>query len=143
MRSREGRMSALEMVLIVVLCLEGAFLAWCGYRWYQVRLAHGNDSLRVNTALSVARINSSNGDDCPVDGNADKSCAHWNGSGYVGYFDGVANKIVGDKPAGYNQSSSMDIDGQTYTGNPGTMVIQVETGNGEIHLSWVLGRTSS
>ena len=71
MRSREGRMSALEMVLIVVLCLEGAFLAWCGYRWYQVRLAHGNDSLRVNTALSVARINSSNGDDCPVDGNPD------------------------------------------------------------------------
>ena len=64
-------MSALEMVLIVVLCLEGAFLAWCGYRWYQVRLAHGNDSLRVNTALSVACINSSNGDDCPVDGNPD------------------------------------------------------------------------
>jgi hypothetical protein len=64
-------MSALEMVLIVVLCLEGAFLAWCGYRWYQVRLAHGNDSLRVNTALSVVRINFSNGDDCPVDGNPD------------------------------------------------------------------------
>ncbi|MDX8419588.1 hypothetical protein MOZ60_05730 [Stecheria sp. CLA-KB-P133] len=143
MRSRVGRMSALEMVLIVVLCLEGLFLAWCGYRWYQQRLAHGNDSLRVNTALSVARINSSNGADCPVDGSSSQNCVHWNGTEYIGYYDGVANKIVGDKPDGYNQSSEMDIDGKTYTGKPGTMVIQVETGNGEVHLSWVLGRASS
>ena len=105
----------------------------------KVRVDHGNDSLTANTAESVARINSNNGLNCPVDG-SDGRCPHWTSSGYVAYYDNVGNTIVGEKPYGYNEDSTMVIDGKKYYGDPGTMVIKVVCSEGKITLSWEEGR---
>lgn len=101
----------------------------------------GNDGLYANTALSVAKVNSLNGIQCPVNEceKANEICTHYTSQGYIGYFDGESNTIVGYKPKGYNSSSELEIDGQEYTGAVGTMVIRVTCNEGDIKLDWVTG----
>ena len=57
-------------------------------------------------------------------------------------MDKITKHIVGEKPAGYNEYSEMNIDDQTFYGDPGTMVIQVTAGNGKVTASWVKGKGS-
>ena len=141
-----GKISVLEMILILFIALMTSFIVYKGFAWLAAMTAHGNDSLLVNTAVSEAKVNSSNGINCVVEdcpSNTGGVCTHWTGlNETVGYMDKVTKHIVGDKPAGYNEYSEMNIDDQTFYGDPGTMVIQVTAGNGKVTASWVKGKGS-
>ena len=52
----------------------------------------------------------------------------------------ISNKIVGEKPKGYNEYSTMEIGKQQFHGEPGTIVIKVVAKEGQMVLSWELGR---
>ncbi|MBQ9328007.1 MAG: hypothetical protein IJ225_05680 [Solobacterium sp.] len=141
LNGQEGSVNLLEFGLITAIVLMAAVYFFLGGSWMKIRMNHGNDSLAVNTADSVARINSNNGLNCVVDGcGSSGHCPHWSSIGYIGYFDNVANKIVGEKPKGYNEYSTMEIDRNQFHGDPGTMVIKVIAKEGEMVLSWELGR---
>lgn len=134
-----GEISVLELILIPLIVFFAVFFLIQGGDWMKIRVNHGNDGLTANTAESVARINSNNGLNCPVDGSSGR-CPHWTSSGYIAYYDNVGNTIVGEKPYGYNEDSTMVIDGKKYYGDPGTMVIKVVCSEGKITLSWEEGR---
>ncbi len=139
---KKGKISNLELALILFITACLVFIGIKGLGWYYKSGAVENDQMLVNTAESAARIDSSNGFDCPV-----RSCKkgvycthHYGVDGYIGYFDHETNSIVGTKPAGYNESSKMKADGKIYKGEPGTMVIQVVCHEGQIDISWVKGK---
>ena len=139
--TKEGSANLLEVILITAIVLMVAVYFFLGGNWMKLRMDHGNDSLAANTADSVARVNSNNGLNCVVDGcGSSGHCPHWSSLGYIGYFDNIGNKIVGEKPKGYNEYSTMEIGHQQYHGEPGTMVIKVIAKEGEIVVSWELGK---
>ncbi|MBR3203298.1 MAG: hypothetical protein IKF60_06905 [Solobacterium sp.] len=139
--TKEGSANLLEVILITAIILMAAVYFFLGGNWMKLRMDHGNDSLAANTADSVARVNSNNGLNCVVDGcGSSGHCPHWSSLGYIGYFDNIGNKIVGEKPKGYNEYSTMEIGRQQYHGEPGTMVIKVIAKEGEIVVSWELGK---
>ena len=144
LRSERGPVSRREVLFIFLIALMSLFFAVEGGNWYRVRIERGNDKMMVNTAESVALINSGGGMSCVVGdcpgGGSGGTCSHWNGRVYVGYFDHVGNRIVGQKTEGYNENPVMEADGQTYYGSRGTMVIRAECGEGEVRLSWVEGK---
>ena len=141
LKEQKGSVNLLEAILIVAIVIMAAVYFLWGGNWMKSRMNHGNDSLAVNTADSVARINSNNGQNCCVHGcGSTGHCPHWSSIGYIGYFDNIGNKIVGEKPKGYNEYSTMEIGRQQYHGDPGTMVIKVIAKEGEIVLSWELGK---
>ena len=141
LKEQYGYTNLFELILIVAIIIMAAVYFLWGGNWMKQRMNHGNDSLAANTADSVARINSNNGLNCVVDGcGSTGHCPHWTSTGYIGYFDNVSNKIVGEKPKGYNEYSTMEIGKQQYHGDPGTMVIKVLAKEGQIVLSWELGR---
>jgi len=102
-------------------------------------MENGNDSLMANTAESIALVNSSNGLNCPVCGN-EGHCQHWTSEGYIGYFDNISNTIVGEIPKGYNENTTMEIDGKMYYGDRYTMVLQVKTSEEHLTVSWQKGK---
>ena len=139
--TKEGSANLLEVILITAIVVMTAVYFFLGGNWMKLRMDHGNDSLAANTADSVARVNSNNGLNCVVDGcGSSGHCPHWSSLGYIGYFDNIGNKIVGEKPKGYNEYSTMEIGRQQYHGEPGTMVIKVIAKEGEIVVSWELGK---
>lgn len=139
--TKEGSANLLEVILITAIVVMAAVYFFLGGNWMKLRMDHGNDSLAANTADSVARVNSNNGLNCVVDGcGSSGHCPHWSSLGYIGYFDNIGNKIVGEKPKGYNEYSTMEIGRQQYHGEPGTMVIKVIAKEGEIVVSWELGK---
>ena len=139
--TKEGSANLLEVILITAIVVMAAVYFFLGGNWMKLRMDHGNDSLAANTADSVARVNSNNGLNCVVDGcGSSGHCPHWSSLGYIGYFDNIGNKIVGEKPKGYNEYSTMEIGRQQYHGEPGTMVIKVLAKEGEIVVSWELGK---
>ena len=139
--TKEGSANLLEVILITAIVVMTAVYFFLGGNWMKLRMDHGNDSLAANTADSVARVNSNNGLNCVVDGcGSSGHCPHWSSLGYIGYFDNIGNKIVGEKPKGYNEYSTMEIGRQQYHGEPGTMVIKVMAKEGEIVVSWELGK---
>ena len=137
----KGSASLFEVILITAIIIMTAIYFFLGGNWMKIRMNHGNDSLAANTADSVARINSNNGLNCVVDGcGSSGHCPHWSSLGYIGYFDNIGNKIVGEKPKGYNEYSTMEIGRNQFHGDPGTMVIKVIAKEGEIVVSWELGK---
>lgn len=139
--NNNGSASLFEVILITAIIIMTAIYFFLGGNWMKIRMNHGNDSLAANTADSVARINSNNGLNCVVDGcGSSGHCPHWSSLGYIGYFDNIGNKIVGEKPKGYNEYSTMEIGKNQFHGDPGTMVIKVIAKEGEIVVSWELGR---
>ena len=137
----KGYTNLLELILIIAIVVMAAIYVFWGGSWMKYRMNHGNDSLAANTAESVARVNSNNGMNCVVDGcGSTGHCPHWSSQGYIGYFDNIGNKIVGDRPKGYNEYQTMEIGRQQYHGEPGTMVIRVLAKDGEMILSWELGK---
>lgn len=142
LKETKGRISILELVIILVIVLEVIFYVATSYGWLDFHMTSGNDGLYVNTAESTAKVNSMNGVQCPVN-NCEKggiNCTHLTKDGYIGYFDSETNTIIGIKPKGYNGSTNPDVDGKTFTGAANTMVIQITCKDGNIDLKWVKGK---
>lgn len=145
LKDTSGKVSVLEMMLIILIACMSAFLVYKGFAWAAENTAHGNDSLLANTADSEARINSNNGQNCVVQDCPSRTggvCSHLidNSGGTVGYLDKVTKHIVGDRPYGYNEATEMDIGDQQYFGDKNTMVLQVIAQDGKVTVSWVQGR---
>ena len=140
-KDRRGRISLIELIVIIFLVVEGFYLVTKGFGWYADKATTGDDSFLVNTADSTARVNSLNGMCCPVsDCGSSADCVHLKGEYYVGYFDETTHHIVAYPPIVYNQNQEMHIGDQVYYGDPGTMVIEIRCRNGEVKLDWVKGR---
>ncbi len=140
-KSTNAEINGRELIMILFILACVGFFAILGVRWYAVRMQHGDDKLTLNTAISVSKINSSDGQSCPVDGCGGGDCAHRQSDGsYIGYFDNISNKVVGEKVYGYNEYTTMRVGEHRYTGGRGTKIIRVKTKDGSMKLSWVDGR---
>ena len=141
LKNNKGRISLIELLALAFLIPAILFLGFKGVEWYYNSMRDGNDGMYVNTAESIAVINSLNGVQCPVDGCGGSAyCTHRRGDHFVGYYDNISHKIVGYKLAGYNQAKIMHVGEKKYSGDEGTMIIEVISGNGEIELNWVKGK---
>lgn len=142
-----GKISVLEMMLIIFIALMSCFIIYQGIAWMGANTAHGNDSLLANTAASEAAVNSNNGLNCVVQNCPSRSggvCSHQIGTdgATVGYLDKVTKHIIGEKPYGYNEYTEMDIGDAQYFGAKNTMVLQVTAEKGKITVCWVPGRSN-
>ncbi|MBR3252410.1 MAG: hypothetical protein IKF80_11955 [Erysipelotrichaceae bacterium] len=141
LKNNKGRISLIELLALAFLIPAILFLGFKGVEWYYNSMRNGNDGMYVNTAESIAVINSLNGVQCPVDGCGGSAyCTHRRGDHFVGYYDNISHTIVGYKLAGYNQAKIMHVGEKKYSGDEGTMIIEVISGNGEIELNWVKGK---
>lgn len=140
--NNKGRVSLIEIIAILCIVCEVVFLVGSGYGWLDFHMSSGNDGGYVNTCESVAKVNSLNGVNCPVNncGNSDGSCVHHTAQGYIGYFDSVSNTIVATRPKGYNSSANPSVNGKHYTGEVGKMVLEVRVNNGKIDIWWTGGK---
>lgn len=139
-KENKGRISFIEIIVIIALVLEAIYLLAGGFNWSWDKWSNGDDKLYVNTAESTANANSLNGIHCPVsDCGSSDVCEHFNGEYYVGYFNSVTHKIDGYPMKGYNQNKTMTIDDKTYYGDVGTMIIQIKCKEGSVILDWVKG----
>lgn len=138
LKDTKGRISVLELLIIIFIVVEVIFLGYKGLHWYYVESTGGNDAFAANTAYSTAIANSLNGSQCPVsDCGSGKDCIHYKVDEYVGYYDEETHHIVGTPPKGYNQSKVMRIKSKIYFGDPGTMVLEIRCRNDEVNISWV------
>ena len=141
LRETKGGSNLLTVLLVTAILVMIGIYFLLGGNWMLVRMEHGDDGLRANTADSIARINSNNGMNCVVDGCGSTGyCPHYSTIGYIGYYDDIGNKIVGEKTKGYNEYNQMEIGNKKFYGDPGTMVIKVVAKEGEITLSWEKGK---
>lgn len=134
-------LSVIELICITGICIILVILLLMGVNYLKKDLANGNDSMMVQTAESVARMDLSS-TNCVVSACKNpKTCTHKTSDGYtVGYYDNVTHHILEYKPAGYNEHTMMLIDGHIYTGNKNTMIIRVKGKTGEkIQLTWIKG----
>ena len=138
-RNNRGRISLLELVVIVFLVIEAIFLGIKGFKWYKEEVTGGNDVFLVNTAISTGIVNSLNGQTCPVNDcdHDPNTCTHRLGDEFVGYYDDTSHKILGYPVRGYNQNSIMRIGKKLYYGAPGTMVVQVVCHDDTVECRWV------
>lgn len=137
MFNKKGSVSLLELLILFVLGIELIFILLNAFGWLSNKFSKGSDSFTLNTCETVAKINSSNGIDCPVNGCSGGYCTHKEGSSYVGYYDNVKNTIVADKVKGYNYKDNPTVAGKEFKGLSKTMIIKVTTGNGQIKYEWV------
>lgn len=139
--NNKGRVTLIELISIIIIVGCCLYFMAASFGWLDTHMSNGNDGLYVNTCESVAKVNSLDGVICPVNdcGDTTGECIHHTSVGYVGYFDGVSNTIVGSKVAGYNSSKDPDVDGVTYTGEVNSMILRVTCHNGTITLDWVKG----
>ncbi len=139
MRNTKGSVSVLEIIVIPLLIVEVLYLLWAGFSWYHRHVASGNDNMKLNTCESVAKVNSLNGMQCPVNGCDGTNCTHHIAGGYIGFYDNVSNTIVGEKTQGYNESEKEVIGKEEYFGEVNSLVIEVKVINGELKYRWVKG----
>ena len=137
--NNKGRISLIELTTIIVICIEALFLICGGFDWLNIHVSTGNDANYLNTCESVAKVNSLNGMQCPVNGcsNSNGKCIHYFNGTYTGYFDSVSNTIIGTKPSGYNSSKNPKIDDKSFSGDVGTMVIKVIVKDETLSYEWV------
>lgn len=140
LKSSKGGVSRREVLLTVIVLILCFFFVREFFKYLEGQQALGNDALRANTAESVGVIDSDAGMTCPVRGCPGGNCVHRAGDRYIGYFDDVTNTIIGEKTAGYNDSSHPKIEGHYYYGDPHTMVLRVVTGGGTLELNWETGK---
>ena len=140
LKQRRGSISSLELVLLIGIVGMVFFFVFEGFSFLESCWEHGNDRLTVNTAESVAYVNSNQGSECVVQGCSGGTCSHFNGSGYVGYFDVNRNTYVGMKPKGYNEQRVVKIQGKKVSGDIGTLVIRALVKDGKVELDWVKGK---
>ena len=139
--NKKGNINLLELVILIVLGIELILILCNGFGWLGNKVSMGSNAFTLNTCESVAKVNSSNGIDCPVNDCAKgELCTHKVGDYYVGYFDNVKNTIVGYMVSGYNYEDNPVIDGRVFNGNVNTMIIRVTCDNGDIKYEWVKGK---
>lgn len=139
--NQKGSISLLELLILSIIFVEVLILLANGLGWFNRHVSTGNDALTLNTCESVAKVNSLDGYECPVnDCTKGELCTHKVGNYYVGYYDNLNNTIVGEKVSGYNSNDNPTINGKTYSGGIGTMIIKVTCQNGNITYDWVLGK---
>ena len=137
LHSRAGGVSPFELVLIIGIVLMLAVFGVIIYQYHALQVAHGNDTLAVNTAESVAKTNSLNGISCPVNDCPGGDCPHHFLNRYVGYYDYTSHKIVARPTGTYNQSKNPEALDKTYKGEAQTMLLRVVTENGTIKIDWI------
>lgn len=137
LHSRAGGVSPIELVLIIGIVLMLAVIGVIIYQYHALQVAHGNDTLAVNTAESVAKTNSLNGISCPVNDCPGGDCPHHFLNRYVGYYDYTSHKIVARPTGTYNQSKNPEALDKTYKGEAQTMLLRVVTENGTIKIDWI------
>lgn len=139
---KRGSISLFELLIILVIVLEVIVVIIGSFNWYDDKFSTGSDSLYLNTCESVAKVNSLNGQICPVNkcGNSEGNCVHHTSTGYIGYFDSVSNTIVANKPSGYNLGDNPSIDGKQYSGEKSSLVLRVLVYDGNIYYDWVKGK---
>lgn len=144
LKSSSGSISRLELILIIVISIESVFVVYQFGSYLVHQQAKGDDALMVNTADSVARVNSNSGMNCVVNDcdNSKGICTHHYDEGYVGYFDNNSNTIIGTLPSGYNEYTEMEASGITYYGAVNSMVIKAVAKDGTVTLSWVPGKVN-
>ena len=134
-------LSRLEVLCITGICILLALSAYWGICYYRDSLDKGNDSMRVNTAESVARNNLLS-DGCVVDNctQEDDTCTHKTADGRtVGYYDSVSHHIVADKMQGYNEYEQTSAENAKLEGKAGTMILAVYGKDKEVTLKWIEG----
>ncbi len=141
--NNKGRVSLIELIAIIIIVLEVLFFVASGMGWLNFHVSSGSDSGYLNTCESVTKINSLNGTQCPVNdcSNSSGECEHYFNGSYIGYFDSVSNTIVGSKTKGYNLSKDPEIDGKSYQGDVGKMIIKVIVKDGSISYEWTGGKS--
>lgn len=139
--NNKGKINYFELGVILLISIELLWYLGISFGWLDNRTSLGNDALYANTALSIAKVNSLNGIQCPVNEceKGNQNCSHYSSEGYIGYFDSETNTIIGYKPKGYNSSDNPKIDNKEFVGKRGTMVIRITCKDGKIILDWVLG----
>lgn len=137
---KKQKISRFEAILIAAIIIMAAFFGVIALEWPAHSIAHRDDALWANTALSDGIINSNNGENCVVDGCEKENCEHMKLSAYIGYFDPSDNTIIAEKPEGYNEETRISLDGNIYRGEINTLVIEVKAENGEVSVSWVEGK---
>ncbi|SHK26522.1 hypothetical protein [Hespellia stercorisuis] len=137
LKNKKG-FSTIELLCTSFIAVFVIFLLILAFLWYRKQVRMGDDQMLVNTAESVASLNTVGGD-CVVRSCGGGNCVHLTSKGYVGYFDHPTNSIYGEKKSGYNEYKVMKIGDKKYYGDPGTMVIKVVSRDGELTLSWVKG----
>lgn len=136
--SRRG-LSTTEVFCLGCLCAIAVVGVILGLGWYRRQVRIGDDNRMVTTALKDAKSETLD-KSCVVKGcNGGGDCTHKSGGVDTGYFDPVTNAIIGEKPVGYNEHHTMNIDDQSYEAPEGTMVIRVEYDGTDYTLTWVEG----
>ncbi len=138
---QKGRVTMIELVALICIGLELLYFAGNAFGWLDFHVRSGNDKTYINTCESVAKVNSLNGIQCPVDdcSNSHGTCEHYISGKYVGYYDINSHKIVGNKIKGYNDSQDPEIDGNEYMGEKDTMILEVIVEDNTIQLLWTGG----
>lgn len=139
--NRNGRVTLIELIALICIGIEMLYLIGNAFGWLDFHISSGNDRNTINTCESVAKVNSLNGMQCPVNDCDDASgeCTHYFGGSYIGYFDAKTNTIVADAPKGYNDSKNPEVDEKTYMGEEGTMVLEVVVSQGTVQILWTGG----
>ncbi len=137
MKSRRA-LSLIETICLCCFAAAACALLAAGLLNYSKSLKTGNDQLMAETARRVANLNSIGG--CIVQGcGGGSGCPHTQNGVQTGYFDHDTNTVRGERPRGYNEYHTMEIDGRTFEGKAGTMVIQIQFDGTNYVLSWVKG----
>ena len=137
---QKQKLSVMEVILMIAIIAMSVFFIVLALEWPARSTARRDDALRVNTALSAARINSNNGQNCVVeDCPGGDDCPHKHGKYWIGYLDISDNKIRGEKTAGYNEEKRVALGDKVYKGNIGTMVVEVRSDGSQVTARWVKG----
>jgi hypothetical protein len=126
------------MVGLSVIAVVGVVL---GILYYRDTKHRGEDIHLQHTARRAAELDAVQSG-CVVNGcPGGEGCRHTGGGLDMGYFDHLTNTIIDDLPIGYNSYHTMKVDGETYEGKPGTMVIRVRYDGEKVMLDWVEGKS--
>ncbi len=139
--NQKGRISIIELLALIVIGVEMLYFLGNAFGWFNINVRSGLDKTHFTTCENVAKVNSLNGIQCPVDacGNSDGSCEHYLSGKYIGYYDSEHHTIIGNLPDGYNDSENPVIEGKEYIGQKDTMVLEVIVENGQIDIVWTGG----
>ena len=131
----------MELILVIAIIAMSVFFIVLALEWPARATAKRDDALRVNTALSAARINSDNGQNCVVeDCPGGDDCPHKHGKYWIGYLDISDNKIRGDKMTGYNEEKKIVLDDKVYRGDIGSLIVEVRSDGSKVSARWVRGK---
>lgn len=132
--------SRIEVICLVVIAAFLALLALALGANMIGDMHEGNDSITVETAQTCGYTEVQNQCfvlGCPG-GSSAKHKTHVDAKGNkFAYFDKVSNRLVGERPKGYNEHEVEGADGEHFS--VGNAVVRVTDYNGSIVCDWVLG----